>query len=81
MTGILAKNLSGMEVMGADGVELGTLYNITMDLRTGQLYDVIVEPHDGINPVALDYETDEEGRLEVPVAQVQAVKDYIVVGQ
>lgn len=81
MTGILAKNLSGMEVMGADGVELGELYNVTMDLRTGQLFDIIVEPHDGINPVALDFETDDEGRVYVPVEHVQAVKDYIVVDQ
>ncbi len=81
MTGILAKNLSGMEVMGADGVELGMLYNVTMDLRTGQLFDLIVEPNEDINPMALDFDTDDEGRLHVPVRKVQAVKDYIVVEQ
>ncbi len=81
MTGILAKNLSGMEVMGSDGVELGMLYNVTMDLRTGQLYDIIVEPNEEVNTASLEYDTDEEGRLEVPVEKVQAVKDYIVVGQ
>lgn len=81
MTGILAKNLSGMEVMGADGVELGMLYNVTMDLRTGQLFDLIVEPDENINPMALDFDTDAEGRLQVPVRNVQAVKDYIVVQQ
>ncbi|MFP4591313.1 MAG: PRC-barrel domain-containing protein [Halobacteriales archaeon] len=81
MTGILAKNLSGMEVMGSDGVELGMLYNVTMDLRTGQLHDIIVDPNEEVNVSSLEYETDEEGRLQVPVAQVQAVKDYIVVGQ
>lgn len=81
MTGILAKNLSGMEVMGSDGVEIGELYNVTMDIRTGQLFDIIVEPNDGINPVALDFETDDEGRVHVPIENVQAVKDYIVVEQ
>lgn len=79
MTGILAKNLSGMEVMGADGTELGMLYNVTMDLRSGQLFDLIVEPNDAINVASLNFKTDEEGRLQVPVDQVQAVKDYIVI--
>ncbi len=79
MTDILAKNLSGMEVMGADGTELGMLYNVTMDLRTGQLHDIVVEPHDDRGPTTHNFDTDEEGRLEVPVEQVQAVKDYIVV--
>lgn len=81
MTGVLAKNLSGMEVMGADGVEIGELYNVTMDLRTGQLFDIIIEPNDGINPVALDLDTDDQGRVHIPVEQVQAVKDYIVIKQ
>ncbi len=81
MSGILAKNLSGMEVMGADGGEIGELYNVTMDLRTGQLFDIIVEPNEGFNPVALDFETDEEGRVHVPIEHVQAVKDYIVIEQ
>lgn len=79
MTGVLAKNLSGMDVMGADGVEIGELYNVTMDIRTGQLFDIIVEPNDGINPGALDFETDEEGRVHIPIEDVQAVKDHIVV--
>ena len=81
MTGILAKNLSGMEVMGADGAEIGELYNVTMDLRTGQLFDIIVEPNERFNPVSLDFETDDEGRVLVPIEHVQAVKDYIVVEQ
>lgn len=79
MTGILAKNLSGMEVMGADGSELGMLYNVTMDLNSGQLHDLVVEPHEDARPGSHSFETDEEGRLHVPVSRVQAVKDYIVV--
>jgi sporulation protein YlmC with PRC-barrel domain len=75
---VLAENLSGKAVMGSDGAELGTLYNITMDLKTGTLHDLLVEPN---LEVSTDYELDEENLLHVPVGNVQAVKDYIVVAQ
>ncbi|WP_372912972.1 PRC-barrel domain-containing protein [Salinigranum sp.] len=75
---VLAENLSGKAVMGSDGAELGTLYNITMDLKTGKLHDLLVEPN---LEVSSDYELDDENLLHVPVGNVQAVKDYIVVAQ
>jgi sporulation protein YlmC with PRC-barrel domain len=78
MAEILAENLSGKAVMGSDGAELGTLYNITMDLKTGELHDLLVDP----NPeVSVDYDVDDQNLLHVPVGNVQAVKDYIVVSQ
>jgi sporulation protein YlmC with PRC-barrel domain len=78
MADILAENLSGKSVMGADGTELGRLYNITMDLKTGTLHDLLVEPLED-SDVSVDFPTDENGRFRVPVSRVQAVKDYIVV--
>lgn len=81
MADILAENLSGKDVMGADGTELGMLYNITMDLKTGRLADLVVEPHESLDVSASGFEVGEHGRLRVPVRQVQAVKDYIVVQQ
>ena len=78
MPEILAENLSGKSVMGSDGAELGMLYNITMDLKPGELDDLIIEPDDAV-PAGVDLERDENGRFRVPVADVQAVKDYIVV--
>jgi len=42
MVDILAENLSGKAVMSADGTELGDLYNITMDLKSGELSDLLV---------------------------------------
>ncbi|MFB6198117.1 MAG: PRC-barrel domain-containing protein [Halobacteriaceae archaeon] len=78
MTAILAENLSGKSVMGTDGTELGMLYNITMDLESGRLSNLLIEP-DEESPVQLDFPRDEGGRYKVPVDRVQAVKDYIVV--
>lgn len=79
MPDILAENLSGKAVMGSDGTELGMLYNITMDLKTGSLSDLIVEPDVAVAPSDVDFRTNEDGQFLVPIQYVQAVKDYIVV--
>jgi sporulation protein YlmC with PRC-barrel domain len=79
MADILAENLSGKAVMGSDGTELGMLYNITMDLRSGGLNDLLVDPNEEFPVEASDFDIDEEGLVRVPVGHVQAVKDYIVV--
>ena len=81
MANILAENLSGKAVMGSDGTELGDLYNITMDLKSGQLHHLLVSPHEQLNPERVAFDVDETGRLRVPVGDVRAVKDYIVVGR
>ncbi len=78
MADILAENLSGKAVMGSDGTELGMLYNITMDLKSGELDEMIIEP-DEETALHGGLETDAMGRYRVPVEAVQAVKDYIVV--
>ena len=77
MPDILAENLSGKSVMGADGTELGLLYNITMNLKTGSLDDLIVEPDEEAPETG--FAMDEDGRFRIDVGRVQAVKDYIVV--
>ena len=81
MVDILAENLSGKAVMSSDGTELGDLYNITMNLESGELNHLLVSPHEQLRAERVDFEFDEMGRLRVPVANVQAVKDYIVVGR
>jgi sporulation protein YlmC with PRC-barrel domain len=77
MADILAENLSGKSVMGSDGTELGMLYNITMDLKSGALDDLLVEPTE--EGPDLNLPLDEDGHFHVDVSKVQAVKDYVVV--
>jgi sporulation protein YlmC with PRC-barrel domain len=79
MSDVLAENLSGKSVMGSDGTELGMLYNITMNLKTGALNDLLVSPNEEFPAADSRFQQDEEGRLHVPVSRVQAVKDYIVI--
>ncbi|MFC7140370.1 PRC-barrel domain-containing protein [Halosimplex aquaticum] len=77
MAEILAENLSGKAVTGTDGAEMGMLYNITMDLETGRLRDLIIDPNEHLDTT--QFEVDEEGHLLVPVDRVQAVKDHMIV--
>jgi sporulation protein YlmC with PRC-barrel domain len=77
MAEILAENLSGKAVMGTDGAELGMLYNITMDIDSGRLVDLVVEPDEHVVDVEFDY--DDQGRILVPVNRVQAVKDHMII--
>ncbi len=79
MPEVLAENLSEKEVMGSDGASLGTLYNVTMDLKTGSLHNLVVDPGEG--SVNADFEKDDHGHYLVPVSRVQAVKDTIVVAR
>jgi len=78
MTEILAENLSGKAVMGTDGAELGMLYNITMDIDTGGLANLVIDPNEQ-RGVETDFESDASGRLLVPIDRVQAVKDHMIV--
>jgi len=77
MADVLAENLSEKEVMGSDGANLGTLYNITMDLKTGTLQHLLIDP--GQQAGDLEFERDGEGNYRVPVGRVQAVTDTIVI--
>ena len=77
MAEILAENLSGKAVMGSDGAEIGMLYNITMDLDSGRLENLVINPNE--ERIDTDFETDQEGRLLVPVGRVQAVKDHMII--
>ncbi|MFQ3319367.1 MAG: sporulation protein YlmC with PRC-barrel domain [Natronomonas sp.] len=79
MPDVLAENLSEKEVMGSDGASLGTLYNITMDLKTGSLQRLVVDP--GERSTSTQFDHDEHGNYLVPVSRVQAVKDTIVVAR
>lgn len=78
MAEILARNLSNKAVMGSDGKEVGTLHNITADLKTGHLQDLVVAPNSDAD---FEFERDGNGRYRVPARRVEAVKDYIVVSR
>jgi sporulation protein YlmC with PRC-barrel domain len=80
MTRILAENLSGKTVVGDNGAELGMLYNVTMDLKTGSLQDLIIDPGERA-PRDPGFDRNDHGHFLVPVGDVQSVSDHIVVAR
>ena len=75
MAKIYAKNLSKKNVMSSDGSILGTLYNIVIDTRTGELINLVVKPDMAVDRSR--YQS-EGNYLLIPFGSVRAVKDVIV---
>jgi sporulation protein YlmC with PRC-barrel domain len=76
MTRIFARNLRDKQVMSSDGITLGILNNIVIDVKSGAVIDLVVKPD-----IALDkekYQMEDEFIL-VSFDAVRAIKDYIVV--
>jgi sporulation protein YlmC with PRC-barrel domain len=53
------------------------LYNITMNMDTGRLENLLVEPADSYR--GDEFQTDDSGRMQIPVHRVAAVKDHMIV--
>jgi sporulation protein YlmC with PRC-barrel domain len=73
---IFAKNLSNKQVMGSDGTDLGALYDLVIDVNTGDILDIMVKPDPDLNIQEFKIEND---FLLLPFDSVRAIKDYIVV--
>jgi len=71
---ILAKSLSRKVVLLSDGTVVGKVYNLTVDLRTGMLVDLIVKPQTEVPEI---YK--EDGMYIIPFDSVKSISDYVVV--
>jgi sporulation protein YlmC with PRC-barrel domain len=76
MTTVLASTLSETAVMRSDGVELGTVQSITMNVETGELERLFVTPTiDDLRGV----DTNADGKIVVPARCMTDVDDYLIV--
>ncbi|MEA3281122.1 MAG: PRC-barrel domain-containing protein [Euryarchaeota archaeon] len=76
MAKIFAKNLSKKNVMSSDGSILGTLYNIVIDIRTGELINLVVKPDMSVDR---NLYQSEGNYMLIPFRAVRAIKDVMVV--
>lgn len=79
MAEVLAKSLTTKSVVGVDGIEFGTVHNITLSPKSGTLHDLVVTPAEKIKNRSTDFETNGEGRLLIPINRIKVVKDTIIV--
>jgi len=75
---ITENELRGKTVMSEEGLYLGIMRNTTVDSRTGELLNLLVEPSDDIDPRL--YHLDDQGRLVFPFNSIKSVKDVIIIG-
>jgi sporulation protein YlmC with PRC-barrel domain len=76
----LGQNLMNMDVNTAQGERIGTLFNITIDMRTGEMKKLLVTPlRDSPTAKRPQFETDANGRYMIPVSRLESVQDHIVI--
>ena len=73
---LFATELRGKTVMTEDGQILGILSDMMMDMRTGKITSLLVDPAATVE-VRL-FKTDPEGRLILSFKTMKAVKDVVV---
>ena len=71
-----AKNLFNKQVMATDGTEIGTLNNIVVEIKGGNIIDLVVTPN--INFDTSRYKK-ADNYILVPFDSVSAIKDYIII--
>ena len=75
---VFSGSIAGKEVVNIDGAVLGVLENVTFEVKTGKMVDLVVKPDKDLN--RMKYR--EEGRFVlIPFASVVAIKDYIVIDE
>ena len=76
MKSTFSRSLSKKKVMSTDGMVIGTIRNIMVDLDSGQVDSLVVRPDSGFD--ATGYTVDGD-RLMIPFEAVRDIRDYIVV--
>lgn len=75
MATVLTSTLVDKPVLSTNGYKLGRLHQLTVDIHTGRLATLIVDPEEH----SADYPVNDQGRYTVEIDRVQAVHDYILI--
>lgn len=75
---ITEDKLRGKSVMSEEGLYLGVLRNSTVDEKTGELLNILVEPSEDVDPRL--YHLDSQGHIVFPFNSIKSVKDVIIIG-
>ncbi|MFO7966763.1 MAG: PRC-barrel domain-containing protein [Archaeoglobaceae archaeon] len=73
---IFAKKLAKKIVMSLDGTVIGTVQNLSIELKTGSLINLVVKPENKY--LKLDMQG---GYYIIPFDDIKSVGDYVVVNR
>ena len=71
-----ARNLFNKQVMATDGTEIGVLSNIVVEIRGGNIIDMMVIPNPNFDTTRY---RKEDNFILIPFDSVSAIKDYIII--
>jgi len=75
---VFSGRIAGKEIVNIDGMVLGELEDVVLEVKTGKLVDLKVKPDKEL--CRIKYR--EDGRFVlIPFASVVAIKDYIVIDE
>jgi len=75
---VFSGSIAGKEIVNIDGMVLGKLEDMILEVQTGKLVDLLVKPNRELN--RMKYREDGKFVL-IPFASVVAIKDYIVIDE
>jgi len=71
-----SRNLAKKKVMSTDGMVIGTIKNVMVDMETGAADSLVVKPETSFDTSGYEMEGD---RICIPFESVRDIRDYIVV--
>jgi len=81
MPRILTKELQSKTVISEEGKMFGRVIDITADMSTGELINLVIEPTKFLTSHFDNMITDEKGRVLLPFSAVGAIGDFVLVNE
>ena len=78
---ILSREIQSKTVVSEEGKMFGKVMDITADVQTGELINMVVEPTKYVQTHFDNLVSDERGRILLPFSSVQAVGDFVLVNE
>jgi len=76
---IFGQELTDSEVVGSDGTQIGTYEDLEFDEQTGAVNCLLASPGPETPISRVTFERTDSGRFRIPVDNVKAAKDRILV--
>ncbi len=78
---ILSREIQSKTVVSEEGKMFGKVMDITADVQTGELINMVVEPTKYVQTHFDNLISDERGRILLPFSSVQAVGDFVLINE
>jgi sporulation protein YlmC with PRC-barrel domain len=78
MAKVFAKKIAEKEVITAKGSRIGTLINVIVDIKSGEIMELVIKPDMNLDTSGYKMQ---DGYILLPFEQVVGIEDCIVIEQ